>query len=61
MNCAPLCMELPVEKQLRIEQVKRNLESLSRQELEAELIRTLTALITLSHTVTKFFEDNGHI
>lgn len=54
-------MELPVEKQLRIEQVRRSLESLSRQELEAEFIRTLSALIQLSHTVTTFFEEHGHI
>jgi hypothetical protein len=54
-------MELPIEKQLRIETLRRALKELSRDELEEMLIETTTALVKLTTNVQDFFREHGLI
>lgn len=52
-------MELPLEKQLRLEKIRRNLKELSREELEEMLMQTTTALVTLTDKVNQFCKAHG--
>ena len=61
MNSAPLCMELPIEKQLRLESIRRGLKQLSREELELMLMETTEALVKLTTHVQLFCEEHGII
>jgi len=53
--------DLPVEKQLRLERIRRNLKEFSREELETLLMDTTTALIKLTTKVQDFCKSNGLI
>lgn len=51
--------DLPFEKQLRLENIRRNLKDLSREELEEMLMQTTTALVKLTTKVNDFCKANG--
>jgi hypothetical protein len=61
MNYESWFMELPIEKQLRIETLRRALKELPRDELEEMLIETTTALVKLTTNVQDFFREHGLI
>jgi hypothetical protein len=52
-------MELPIEKQLRLEHIRRGLKDLSRDELEEMLMQTTEALVKLTTHVQHFCKENG--
>jgi hypothetical protein len=52
-------MELPIEKQLRLEHIRRGLKELSREELEQMLMETTEALVKLTTRVHDFCEAHG--
>jgi len=54
-------MDLPLEKKLRLENIRRGLKDLSRDELEEMLMQTTEALVTLTDRVNTFCKDNGLI
>lgn len=54
-------MELPIEKQLRLEHIRRGLKELSREELEEMLMETTEALVKLTTKVNDFCKANGLI
>ena len=53
--------DLPFEKQLRLENIRRNLKKLSREELEDMLMQTTEALVKLTDKVNSFCKQNGII
>jgi hypothetical protein len=53
--------DLPIEKQLRLEKIRRGLKDLSRQELEDMCMQTTEALVKLTTKVNDFCKDNGLI
>ena len=53
--------DLPYEKQLRLEKIRRNLKELSREELEDMLMQTTEALVKLTNHVNQFCKSNGII
>jgi hypothetical protein len=52
-------MELPIEKQLRLEHIRRGLKDLSREELEEMLMETTEALVKLTTRVQEFCNEHG--
>jgi hypothetical protein len=52
-------MELPIEKQLRLEHIRRGLKELSREELEQMLMETTEALVKLTTQVQNFCQEHG--
>lgn len=52
-------MELPIEKQLRLEHIRRGLKELSRDELELMLMETTEALVQLTDRVQKYCQKYG--
>ena len=52
-------MELPIEKQLRLENIRRGLKELSRDELELMLMETTEALVKLTTQVQHFCNEHG--
>lgn len=54
-------MDLPLEKKLRLENIRRGLKDLSRDELEEMLMQTTEALVVLTDRVNTFCKDNGLI
>jgi hypothetical protein len=52
-------MELPIEKQLRLENIRRGLKELSREELEEMLMQTTEALVKLTTQVQLFCTEHG--
>ena len=61
MNSEPLFTELPIEKQLRLENIRRGLKELSREELEDMFMQTTEALVQLTDRVNLFCKANGLI
>jgi hypothetical protein len=61
MNLDPSFMELPIEKQLRLENIRRRLKDLSREELEDMLMQTTEALVKLTNHVNQFCKSHGII
>jgi hypothetical protein len=61
MNSEPLFTELPIEKQLRLENIRRGLKELSREELEDTFMQTAEALVKLTDRVNLFCKANGLI
>jgi hypothetical protein len=59
MNSDPLFTELPIEKQLRLEKIRRGLKDLSREELEEMFMQTTKALVGLTDRVNKFCKAYG--
>lgn len=51
--------DLPFEKQLRLENIRRGLKDLSREELEDMLMQTTEALVKLTTKVNDFCKDHG--
>ena len=51
--------DLPIEKQLRLENIRRGLKDLSREELEEMLMQTTEALVKLTTKVNDFCKANG--
>jgi hypothetical protein len=51
--------DLPIEKQLRLEKIRRGLKDLSRQELEDMCMQTTEALVKLTTKVNDFCKANG--
>jgi len=51
--------DLPIEKQLRLENIRRGLKNMSRDELEDMLMQTTEALVKLTDKVNQFCKDNG--
>jgi hypothetical protein len=52
-------MELPIEKQLRLENIRRGLKELSREELEEMMMQTTEALVKLTTQVQLFCKEHG--
>ena len=61
MNSEHSSTELPIEKLLRLENIRRGLKDLSRDELEEMLMETTEALVKLTTTVNEFCKANGLI
>lgn len=53
--------DLSIEKQLRLENIRRNLKELSREELEEMLMQTTEALVKLTDKVNQFCKAHGLI
>jgi hypothetical protein len=53
--------DLPIEKELRLENIRRGLKNLSREELEEMLMGTTEALVKLTTKVQVFCKENGLI
>lgn len=51
--------DLPIEKQLRLENIRRGLKDISREELEDMLMQTTEALVKLTDRVNQFCKANG--
>ncbi len=51
--------DLPIEKQLRLEHIRRGLKDLSREELEEMLMETTEALVKLTTRVQDFCNKHG--
>jgi hypothetical protein len=51
--------DLSFEKQLRLENLRRGLKQLNRDELEDMLMQTTEALVKLTDKVNHFFKSNG--
>jgi hypothetical protein len=61
MNSEPSFTGLPIEKQLRLEKIRRGLKELSREELEDMLMQTTEALVKLTDRVNLFCKAHGLI
>jgi hypothetical protein len=61
MNSEPSFTELPIEKQLRLENIRRGLKELPREELEDMLMQTTEALVKLTDRVNLFCKAHGLI
>lgn len=61
MNSDHSSTELPIEKQLRLENIRRGLKDLSREELEEMLMETTHALVQLTDRVQKYCQKYGLI
>jgi|LakMenEpi03Aug12_release.lakeMendotaPanAssembly.Ray.scaffolds.fasta_scaffold784315_2 hypothetical protein len=53
--------DLPYEKQLRLENIRRGLKDIPREELEEMLMQTTEALVKLTHRVNEFCKAHGLI
>lgn len=53
--------DLPIEKQLRLEKIRRGLKDMSREELEDMFMQTTEALIKLTTRVNDFCKAHGLI
>jgi hypothetical protein len=61
MNSDPSSTELPIEKQLRLENIRRGLKNIPREDLEELLMQTTEALVKLTHKVNEFCKAHGLI
>jgi hypothetical protein len=59
MNSDPSSTELPIEKQLRLENIRRGLKDIPREDLEEMLMQTTEALVKLTHRVSEFCKAHG--
>ena len=51
--------DLPVEKQLRLENIRRSLPEMSRQDLEEMLMLTTETLVRVTHKINTLCKKNG--